>query len=312
MSGAGSDGRELAQARERAAELRAEAQRLANSGRLAEGVAGGDESGLRWRRVDRRAPASPAADFARAAELGATALGRGAGDSILAVAAGGLYALVDGQEPQLLVPAIEAQEVVELALKGLLRARGIEQLYRHQVAALETARQGQDLVVVTGTASGKTLCYNLPVLNALLADPAARALYLFPTKALARGVPVVATRSGGSRELVRHEQDGLLVPPGDAGGLAEADEKWTLLDVGFDVDFDRRGIKRPGALPERIRIEARRPRLALNALDELLPEAVAVEFTHMNDEERAQLVADVRDLNVFVTPRGMIHELAED
>ena len=48
------------------------------------------------------------------------------------------------------------------------------------------ARQGRNLVVVTGTASGKTLCYNLPVLDALLRDPGARALYLFPTKALAQ------------------------------------------------------------------------------------------------------------------------------
>ena len=54
------------------------------------------------------------------------------------------------------------------------------------MAALEAARARQDLVVVTGTASGKTLCYNLPILEAALADPQARALYLFPTKALAQ------------------------------------------------------------------------------------------------------------------------------
>ncbi len=71
-------------------------------------------------------------------------------------------------------------------LKKLLAARGIGQLYCHQVAALEAARAGQDYVVVTGTASGKTLCYNLPILEAALADANARALYLFPTKALAQ------------------------------------------------------------------------------------------------------------------------------
>lgn len=71
-------------------------------------------------------------------------------------------------------------------LRDLLRARGIERLYRHQVMALDTARGGLDLVVVTGTASGKTLCYNLPILETCLADPDARALYLFPTKALAQ------------------------------------------------------------------------------------------------------------------------------
>lgn len=72
------------------------------------------------------------------------------------------------------------------ALARLLRKKGIEQLYSHQVAALEAARERRDLVVVTGTASGKTLCYNLPILEAVLADDAARALYLFPTKALAQ------------------------------------------------------------------------------------------------------------------------------
>src|SRR3954469_16831414 len=67
----------------------------------------------------------------------------------------------------------------------LLASRGIEQLYCHQVAALEAARARRDLVVVTGTASGKTLCYNLPILEAAIAS-GARALYLFPTKALAQ------------------------------------------------------------------------------------------------------------------------------
>ncbi len=70
-------------------------------------------------------------------------------------------------------------------LTRLLAARGVEQLYCHQVAALEAARAGQDFVVVTGTASGKTLCYNLPILEAATTQ-SARALYLFPTKALAQ------------------------------------------------------------------------------------------------------------------------------
>jgi DEAD/DEAH box helicase domain-containing protein len=72
------------------------------------------------------------------------------------------------------------------ALRRLLAARGINQLYSHQAAALEAARTYRDFIVTTGTASGKTLCYNLPILEAALADPAARALYLFPTKALAQ------------------------------------------------------------------------------------------------------------------------------
>ncbi len=63
---------------------------------------------------------------------------------------------------------------------------GITDLYTHQAAAVEAIRRGGHVAVVTPTASGKTLCYNLPVLDALLADPEARALYLFPTKALAQ------------------------------------------------------------------------------------------------------------------------------
>jgi DEAD/DEAH box helicase domain-containing protein len=67
-----------------------------------------------------------------------------------------------------------------------LRRRGITALYSHQATAWQQAQAGHHLVVVTGTASGKTLCYNLPVLDRLLRTPQARALYLFPTKALAQ------------------------------------------------------------------------------------------------------------------------------
>jgi DEAD/DEAH box helicase domain-containing protein len=71
-------------------------------------------------------------------------------------------------------------------IAGALRARGIEHLYAHQARAWELVEKGQHVVVVTPTASGKTLCYNLPVLQALLERPEARVLYLFPTKALAQ------------------------------------------------------------------------------------------------------------------------------
>src|SRR5229473_2142282 len=67
-----------------------------------------------------------------------------------------------------------------------LKARGVEQLYSHQAKAVEAVAKGEHLVVVTPTASGKTLCYNLPVLQALVQQPDARVLYLFPTKALAQ------------------------------------------------------------------------------------------------------------------------------
>jgi DEAD/DEAH box helicase domain-containing protein len=76
-------------------------------------------------------------------------------------------------------------EALAAPLKQALVSRGIRQLYSHQAAAFDHAAEGRNVVVVTPTASGKTLCYNLPILNRLLAEPAARAMYLFPTKALA-------------------------------------------------------------------------------------------------------------------------------
>jgi DEAD/DEAH box helicase domain-containing protein len=63
---------------------------------------------------------------------------------------------------------------------------GIEKLYVHQARAIDAVRAGEDIVVVTATASGKTMCYNLPVIEHLAAHPEDRALYLFPTKALAQ------------------------------------------------------------------------------------------------------------------------------
>jgi len=71
-------------------------------------------------------------------------------------------------------------------LRAALVSKGVDRLYSHQAAAFDAARAGRNFVVVTPTASGKTLCYNLPVLQRCLEDPAARALYLFPTKALAQ------------------------------------------------------------------------------------------------------------------------------
>ncbi len=67
-----------------------------------------------------------------------------------------------------------------------LKTRGIESLYSHQANAFSLAESGKNVVIVTPTASGKTLCYNLPVLNRIAEDPKSRAAFLFPTKALSR------------------------------------------------------------------------------------------------------------------------------
>ncbi len=72
------------------------------------------------------------------------------------------------------------------ALAAALRTLGIGELYTHQAEAIDHVRAGRSIVLVTGTASGKTLAYNLPAVEALLADPGAHAMYLFPTKALAQ------------------------------------------------------------------------------------------------------------------------------
>ena len=86
-------------------------------------------------------------------------------------------------------------------LQKVLSRDGIEKLYTHQVQAVEALRKGGDVVIVTSTASGKTLCYNIPVLEGLLDDPESRALYLFPTKALAQDQLRVLNRYGGKGGL---------------------------------------------------------------------------------------------------------------
>lgn len=100
--------------------------------------------------------------------------------------------LLEGEELAYLadVPGVEARTVplpeLHPALDAALRARGVTELYTHQTEALAAARRGEHIVVSTGTASGKTLAFNLPVLDALAAEPKLRALYLYPTKALAQ------------------------------------------------------------------------------------------------------------------------------
>jgi DEAD/DEAH box helicase domain-containing protein len=96
------------------------------------------------------------------------------------------------------------------ALADALQSKGIQSLYSHQVAAWQYARAGRHVGVVTGTASGKTLCYNLPVLDMLLRDPEARALYLFPTKALAQDQQAALKEllSGAPQSVVSAIYDG--------------------------------------------------------------------------------------------------------
>jgi DEAD/DEAH box helicase domain-containing protein len=77
-------------------------------------------------------------------------------------------------------------ETLDPRIRAALIKRGVNELYTHQAHAFELATSGRDFVVATPTASGKSLCYVLPVLQALAKKPEARALFLFPTKALSR------------------------------------------------------------------------------------------------------------------------------
>lgn len=80
----------------------------------------------------------------------------------------------------------EYAEDVHPALAAAFKSKGFKSLYSHQHSSWKALQEGKNIVVVTPTASGKTLCYNLPVLDSILKNPSSRAIYLFPTKALAQ------------------------------------------------------------------------------------------------------------------------------
>jgi DEAD/DEAH box helicase domain-containing protein len=121
---------------------------------------------------------------------------------------------------ELVIPArqgawAELPPELDPRLARALRDRGVERLYTHQRAAWDRLRLGRHTVVVTPTASGKTLCYNLPVMQAVVED-SAKALYLFPTKALAQDqvAEVVALNEAGGLGIRAFTFDGDT--PGDA------------------------------------------------------------------------------------------------
>jgi DEAD/DEAH box helicase domain-containing protein len=107
-------------------------------------------------------------------------------------------------------------------LVAALARRGVERLYSHQAEAYAAVRKGRHLVVVTPTASGKTLCYNLPVLQRLLEHPEKRALFLYPTKALAQDqlAELSALKHGLPIELRVDTYDG-DTPPGRRTAIRE-------------------------------------------------------------------------------------------
>ncbi len=121
--------------------------------------------------------------------------------------------------------------------------RGIERLYTHQVQAIDALRGGLDTVIVTGTASGKSLCYHLPVLERLLAEPDATALYLFPTKALAQDQLKGLTRlAAGHADLTRALRAGVY------DGDTQATTRRRLRDEG-NVILSNPDMLHQGILP---------------------------------------------------------------
>ncbi|MCS7191361.1 MAG: DEAD/DEAH box helicase [Armatimonadetes bacterium] len=102
----------------------------------------------------------------------------------------------------------ELEEPLHPKLQEALARIGIERFYKHQAEACDAARQSENVAVFTPTASGKTLCYNLPVLDTLLKEPKARAFYLFPTKALAQDQLRKLQDFDLTKELIASTYDG--------------------------------------------------------------------------------------------------------
>jgi DEAD/DEAH box helicase domain-containing protein len=118
------------------------------------------------------------------------------------------------------LPAVGARyapfpDALDSRLKAALVARGVSQLYSHQADAIAHALSGRHTVVITPTASGKTLCYNAPVLDAILKDRSSRALYLFPTKALAQDQLAELTAICEALAAGSGEQIGVFTYDGD-------------------------------------------------------------------------------------------------
>src|SRR5215204_2945805 len=108
-------------------------------------------------------------------------------------------------------------EALDPRVRDALEAAGVEQLFTHQADAWQAACRGEHVIVTTGTASGKTLAFNLPVLDALAREPKNRALYLYPTKALAQDQ---------LRTLTRLAVPG--VKPAIYDGDTEGDRRWQI------------------------------------------------------------------------------------
>ncbi len=139
---------------------------------------------------------------------------------------------------------VDIPTTLDPRLISALWARGMTRLYTHQEEALRASAEGFDVVVATPTASGKSLCYHLPVFDALLGDARARALYLFPTKALARD-QVASVRE--LAEAARAPELGAAVYDGDTPGDHRRAAREKARIVATNPDMLHAGILPPHA-----------------------------------------------------------------
>ena len=176
-------------------------------------------------------------------------------------------------------------------LSAALKQKGIRRLYSHQAEAFDLSQRNQNTVVVTPTASGKTLCYNLPVLEDLLRNPQHGALYLFPTKALAQdqlaelreliaaiGAPIgVQTYDGDTpadqRRKIRLEARIILTNP-DMLHSAILPQPSEMDSSVSEPSICRSG--RPAHLPGNLRQPRRQPVSPTQEVDSLLQDLSSV------------------------------------
>ena len=201
--------------------------------------------------------------------------------------------------------AVALPEELHPAVTGALEARGVDRLWSHQAEALHAAWAGPT-IVTTGTASGKSLCFQLPTLDTLCRDRHARALYLYPTKALAqdqaRALAALGVKARPARDLRRRHAARAAradPPPGERDphepGHAAPRDPPEPPGVGERLRQPRGGRGRRGArLPRRVRLP-RRQRAAAAAADRRgVRDRAALRARERDDREpgRARRAAD--------------------
>ena len=149
-----------------------------------------------------------------------------------------------------------------------LAARGVNELYAHQALAVEAALAGRNVVVATPAASGKTLCYNLPVLHQLLTDGRGRALYLFPTKALAHDQLAGLSDLAAAAEMGAAPAAGMRMAPAAYDGDTPSSRRAKIRDASRII-LTNPDMLHMGILPQHPRWAALFASLRVVVIDEM-------------------------------------------